>query len=1138
MTAATMRTPATNSAVSASVSCAAPAGTVSADYQIAFVLISSSSVTISSVASGWTALTPAAGDTVDSNADGGADRGGTMRVAVYESKTAGTASFTVGLSGSATWSVVRLGFALPSGSAGRTIAMATRLESGAGSTSHALPSVNTTAPDSVVVGLGALDMPAPVTFTGYGNFTLAAQKAQGTGNPSITVAAATRTLATATTGVTTNFTSDDVDTGAFYSIVINGVASDIAPTANAGADASVFIGDTFARTATETGTNISARSWTVVSGPSQVGQTLSTTAALSFTPSALGTYVLRYTVTNNLDTATDDVSLTVSNPPAPTAANAGADASIQVNNTFARTATATGTVASHEWQIISGPFDQGTVLATTAALSWAPNEPGAYTLRYTATNVSGSSSDDVVVTVTALPSTPDPVTYNGSTDTGTAISGVATRPPNTAVGDLLLAIVTTDQVGIASTPAGWTLMPNPNTAQRYISIYTKTATQADLSTASYTFPPTSGNVSVNIHLYALSKADTTVDPVIVFNSSSATATSLVAPSVGGTAGGMLLCVWAAVAANVAVAFTPPASPFVERHDNGDNYAEASSGTEPLTASGATGTRTATTTPARAYAAGSIAIAPVPAAPTPAPTVDAGADATALTNAVFSRTATETGGTPTRRQWQIVSGPTGVNSIIGTTAALSWTPTVDGAYTLRYSAGNAGGTVTDDIVVTANSVAPTVNAGADASLLNRTTFTRTATETGSSITSREWRIVSGPAGVNSVIGTAATLSWTPTVPGTYSLQYSASNITGPGTDLVTVTVNAVVVSAAGRGGITPTLSRTIKRVTGTFKPRPKFTPVFTGRLALARPMRSVVHSAASASTDVPIGTRPILGRTTAHTQLQGELEIIRALRGTVTAEATAVGEFATYAGTGRAKPIATGHLTVVTGVSAEAASTTTTTRRLQRVTRGSGESHAKITIHPVSTGRIRDMSATQRASFTTRSWGQTLKVSILHPTLIGESNIEPPRAYTVAKFLNIRVQAETIAQIGRIRNIVITTANAIATSPENQSRNINAMGGYVTAISSIEGNLVWAPIRHLARATVSLEGGLLAVKPHFETLEVFTGVSVDTLTIVGMMSTVLAVLDNDGNVIARTAERPRETTLPEPTVYRRTFTRLR
>lgn len=83
------------------------------------------------------------------------------------------------------------------------------------------------------------------------------------------------------------------------------------PVVDAGADvASHTVSTAFSRTATETNSPTS-RAWTVVSGPAQVGDTLATTAALSWTPTVAGTYVLRFSATNAGGTGTNDMTIVV-----------------------------------------------------------------------------------------------------------------------------------------------------------------------------------------------------------------------------------------------------------------------------------------------------------------------------------------------------------------------------------------------------------------------------------------------------------------------------------------------------------------------------------------------------------------------------------------------------------------------------------------------------------------------------------------------------------------------------------------------------------------------------------------------------------------------------------------------------------
>jgi len=94
------------------------------------------------------------------------------------------------------------------------------------------------------------------------------------------------------------------------------------------------------------------------------------------------------------------VPATATAPAAPVV-NAGADASVQTGTAFTRTATETNSPTSRSWTIVSGPTGAGTTIGTAAALSWTPTTLGSYVLRYSATNATGTGTDDVTVTVTA-----------------------------------------------------------------------------------------------------------------------------------------------------------------------------------------------------------------------------------------------------------------------------------------------------------------------------------------------------------------------------------------------------------------------------------------------------------------------------------------------------------------------------------------------------------------------------------------------------------------------------------------------------------------------------------------------------------------------------------------------------------------
>lgn len=90
--------------------------------------------------------------------------------------------------------------------------------------------------------------------------------------------------------------------------------------------------------------------------------------------------------------------------------------------------------------------------------------------------------------------------------------------------------------------------------------------------------------------------------------------------------------------------------------------------------------------------------------TPTASVSAGADVSVTVGNPVNRTATVLTGTVTGWQWRIISGPTGVDSVLSSTDTLSWTPTVAGTYVVAVYGAHAGGTAFDDLTVTAAAAA--------------------------------------------------------------------------------------------------------------------------------------------------------------------------------------------------------------------------------------------------------------------------------------------------------------------------------------------------------------------------------------------------------------------------------------------------
>lgn len=136
---------------------------------------------------------------------------------------------------------------------------------------------------------------APIT---YGNEACIASKSQ---------------TAAGATGSITGSNSTAEHQGAALIAILPAVAA-TAPTVSAGSDvASHTVNTEFTRTATENdnGSAITDRSWTIQSGPDDVGVEIGTAAALAWTPDTTGTYTLRYSATNAGGTTTDDMSITV-----------------------------------------------------------------------------------------------------------------------------------------------------------------------------------------------------------------------------------------------------------------------------------------------------------------------------------------------------------------------------------------------------------------------------------------------------------------------------------------------------------------------------------------------------------------------------------------------------------------------------------------------------------------------------------------------------------------------------------------------------------------------------------------------------------------------------------------------------------
>ena len=140
-------------------------------------------------------------------------------------------------------------------------------------------------------------------------------------------------------------------------------------------------------------------SWSVVSGTATITTPSSPTSGVTGVPSGTSA-TLRWTITNGVTSSTDDVVLT--NDAAATVSAAGSDI-VQISNSSFALAGNTAIVGTGMWSVVSGTATITTPGSTTSGVTGVPVGTSA-TLRWTITNGTCSSTDDVVLTNNAAQS--------------------------------------------------------------------------------------------------------------------------------------------------------------------------------------------------------------------------------------------------------------------------------------------------------------------------------------------------------------------------------------------------------------------------------------------------------------------------------------------------------------------------------------------------------------------------------------------------------------------------------------------------------------------------------------------------------------------------------------------------------------
>jgi fibro-slime domain-containing protein/RHS repeat-associated protein len=257
--------------------------------------------------------------------------------------------------------------------------------------------------------------------------TLTATWSQVSGPAAVTFAnaSAADTTATFTTPGTyvLRLTANDSRFTANDDVTITVLPANEAPVVNAGIDRTAAWpggGLDLQGTVTDDGLpngSILTATWSIVTAPGTVTFADSHSVGTSVTFGAPGTYVLRLTATDSEFSASDDVTISLSQFNQAPIVNAGPDQLITVPACAALSGSATddglptGSTLSYRWVKVNGPGTVAFADASAAVTSACFSASGVYVLRLTASDSGLAGHDDVTINVNTAPRiTSQPVT--------------------------------------------------------------------------------------------------------------------------------------------------------------------------------------------------------------------------------------------------------------------------------------------------------------------------------------------------------------------------------------------------------------------------------------------------------------------------------------------------------------------------------------------------------------------------------------------------------------------------------------------------------------------------------------------------------------------------------------------------------
>ncbi len=163
--------------------------------------------------------------------------------------------------------------------------------------------------------------------------------------------------------------------------------------------------------------------WTRTSGPSSVSFTGASTADASFTPGAVGTYVIRCTATDSLSApGYDEMNVVVTANTAPSA-NAGVDQAVHTGDSVTLHCASTDTeedTITYAWTNVSGPTTPSLATASTADSGFTAAAVGTYVVRCTTGDSYNTSATNDTVSIVVTDANTSP-TANAGPDQYTTI---------------------------------------------------------------------------------------------------------------------------------------------------------------------------------------------------------------------------------------------------------------------------------------------------------------------------------------------------------------------------------------------------------------------------------------------------------------------------------------------------------------------------------------------------------------------------------------------------------------------------------------------------------------------------------------------------------------------------------------------